>query len=270
MIPVSLIRDGILIIVAKLFRKKIIVFYRGWRVPTFNQILNNKLLRFLFNLIFQRGTNQIVLASSFKKGLLRLKKNQNREIIVTTTVINKDDIVLNTDLKDDKVIKILFLARIEALKGADEIIKAICILNQLGGLNNLEFTFVGHENNIGYVDSLKKYLKNNNVPENKVIFKGRITGRDKFNQYANHHLYLLPSYTEGCPNSVLEALASGLFCITTPVGALAELIIPNENGILVKVKSVDNIVDAILKCKSNMEFKNKRNQISRNAIKNLI
>ena len=54
MIPVSLIRDGILIIVAKLFRKKIIVFYRGWRVPTFNQILNNKLLRFLFNLIFQR------------------------------------------------------------------------------------------------------------------------------------------------------------------------------------------------------------------------
>ena len=123
------------------------------------------------------------------------------------------------------------------------------------------------KNNIGYVDSLKKYLKNNNVPENKVIFKGRITGRDKFNQYANHHLYLLPSYTEGCPNSVLEALASGLFCITTPVGALAELIIPNENGILVKVKSVDNIVDAILKCKSNMEFKNKRNQISRNAIK---
>lgn len=268
LIPLSLFRDGLLIILAKLFRKKVVVFYRGWRLQTYKQISNNKLLCYLFNSIFQSGTNQVVLATSFKNSLLELKNNINQEIMVTTTAINKNDIVFNPIKNDAKIIKILFLGRIEALKGADEIIKAICKLNQLQHLDNFEFTFVGHENELGYVNNLKQQLKDNNVTENKVVFKGRITGPEKFNQYAIHDIYLLPSYTEGCPTSVLEALASGLFCITTPVGALAEIILPYKNGILVEVKSVDQIIEALQKCQSNKELINNRLQISKEAIKN--
>ena len=51
-------------------------------------------------------------------------------------------------------------------------------------------------------------------------------------------MYILV-YTEG-PNSLLEALASGLFCITTRVGALSDLIIPKVNGLFVNVKDSVN------------------------------
>lgn len=266
LIPVSLFRDGFFIIIAKIFKKKIVVFYRGWRIETFHKIKNNKFLRILFNLTFQQGTNQVVLATSFKENLIELSGKQGKEIMVTTTAINKNDIVFSTINKNKNVIKVLFLARIEDLKGADEIIKAISKLNKLNKLDDFEFTFVGHENVLGYINNLKQQLNNSNVPKNKVIFKGRIIGTEKFQQYANHDVYILPSYTEGCPTSVLEALASGLFCITTPVGALAEIIVPNKNGILINIKSVDDIINALDLCQSNINLLNNRSQISNDAI----
>ena len=120
---------------------------------------------------------------------------------------------------------------------------------------------------MGYTKKLKQKLNISNVPKNKVIFKGRIIGEEKFQQYANHDVYILPSYTEGCPTSVLEALATGLFCITTPVGALAEIIVPNKNGILINIKSVDDIINALDICQSSVNLLNNRSQISNDAIR---
>ena len=54
LIPVPLIRDGLLILLAKLFGKKVVVFYRGWKLPTFNRISKTKILRTLFNNVFQK------------------------------------------------------------------------------------------------------------------------------------------------------------------------------------------------------------------------
>jgi len=265
MIPVSLLRDAIPVVLAKIFRIKVVVFYRGWRVETYTRIANKRVLRYLFNKVYQSSTYQIVLASSFKQSLLTLKSNQLNEIIVTTTAIEKDDIII-LDKKFDSVIKVLFLGRVEDLKGVKEIIKAICKLNELKKLKDFEFTFVGHENELGYIDNLKNTLKENNIEVSKVKFKGRITGRKKFEEFASNDIYLFPSYTEGCPTSVLEALATGLFCVTTPVGALEEVIIPNKNGLLIKIQSVDSIVKALLNCKSNKVFLNRRLEISKEAI----
>ena len=168
--------------------------------------------------------------------------------------------------KLDSVLKVLFLGRIEGLKGAKEIIEAICKLNAQNKLKYFEFNFVGHENELGYIEDLKYILKEKNIEGSKVKFKGRITGRQKFKEFASNDIYLFPSYTEGCPTSVLEALASGLFCITTPVGALEEIVIPNINGLHIKIKSVDDIVDALLLCKANKMLLNRRHEISKEAI----
>lgn len=265
MIPVSLLRDAIPIVLSKIFRKKVIVFYRGWRIETFEYIKKQSFVKYLFNLIYQSKNQQVVLASSFKNSLLALKKNQARDIIITTTAIKKEDIVVK-DKQIESKLKILFLARIEGLKGANEIIKAICELNKQGELNNFKFTFVGHENELGYIEKLKKNLLENNVEKSKVDFKGRITGKEKFRQYSEHDVYLFPSYTEGCPTSVLEALASGLFCITTPVGALDEIIKPHKNGLSIRVENVDDIVSALVFCHSNRQILNNRLEISKEAI----
>ena len=149
------------------------------------------------------------------------------------------------------MLKVLFLGRIQDLKGVEEIIDAIIQLNNQNELKNFQFTIIGHEDKRGYINALKAKLSDNIVSPHEVSFPGRITGKEKFKQYALHDVFLLPSYTEGCPVSVLEALASGLFCITTDVGALKDLIIPEKNGLFVHKQSAIDIANALKKCNNN-------------------
>jgi glycosyltransferase involved in cell wall biosynthesis len=258
LIPVPLFRDGLLVILAKLLGKKVVVFYRGWKLPTYNKISNSSFLRKVFNSVFQKNTLQVVLASSFKKDLLNLNPKNLNEIMVTTTAIDKSQIIKTENYTETKPIKVLFLGRIQDLKGVEELVDVIGQLKKKEKLNDFKFSIVGHENKIGYTDSLKERLKSYNIPSEKAPFLGRITGQEKYQLYASHDIYVLPSYTEGCPNSLLEALASGLFCITTRVGALSDLISPKENGLFVNTKDSEDILSALLYCSNHNDFNKNR------------
>lgn len=64
---------------------------------------------------------------------------------------------------------------------------------------------------------------------------------------ADSTVYVLPSYREGTPRTVLEAMAMGRPIITTDAPGCRETVIDGENGFLVAVKSVDALVEAMLK-----------------------
>lgn len=58
-------------------------------------------------------------------------------------------------------------------------------------------------------------------------------------------VYVLPSYREGTPRTVLEAMAMGRAVITTDAPGCRETVLDGENGYLVPVKSVDALVNAM-------------------------
>ena len=58
-------------------------------------------------------------------------------------------------------------------------------------------------------------------------------------------IFLFPSYHEGCPNAVLEAMAAGLPVVSTRAGCLNDIIENYINGIFIKERSVEEIVDAV-------------------------
>ncbi|MEN1959488.1 glycosyltransferase family 4 protein [Luteimonas sp. MJ246] len=60
-------------------------------------------------------------------------------------------------------------------------------------------------------------------------------------------VYVLPSYREGTPRTVLEAMAMGRPIITTDAPGCRETVINGDNGFLVPVQSVDALVEAMLK-----------------------
>ena len=60
-------------------------------------------------------------------------------------------------------------------------------------------------------------------------------------------VYVLPSYREGTPRTVLEAMAMGRPIITTDAPGCRETVIDGDNGFLVPVQSVDELVEAMLK-----------------------
>lgn len=69
----------------------------------------------------------------------------------------------------------------------------------------------------------------------RVHFKGHVSGKVKKTLLSQADIYVLPSYTEGLPTSVLEAMAFGCPVITTPVGGLTDFFKEGQMGYFVKL-----------------------------------
>ena len=69
-------------------------------------------------------------------------------------------------------------------------------------------------------------------------------------------IFLLPSHKEGFPNSLIEAMAAGMACVATPVGAVPEM--GAEGGILiVPVGNVSGLADAISQLVASSELRDR-------------
>ena len=80
---------------------------------------------------------------------------------------------------------------------------------------------------------------------------------------AGSTVYVLPSYREGTPRTVLEAMAMGRPIITTDAPGCRETVIEGDNGFLVPVKSVDALVEAMQRFIDNPDLAAKMGQRSR-------
>ena len=76
-----------------------------------------------------------------------------------------------------------------------------------------------------------------------LVFHGRLA--DVRPVVAGCSVYVLPSYREGTPRTVLEAMAMGRAIITTDAPGCRETVVQGENGFLVPVRSVDGLVAAM-------------------------
>ena len=83
------------------------------------------------------------------------------------------------------------------------------------------------------------------VEEGAIEYLGRLD--DVRSAIADSTVYVLPSYREGTPRTVLEAMAMGRPIITTDAPGCRETVVEGENGYLVPVKSVDALVGAMQK-----------------------
>lgn len=80
---------------------------------------------------------------------------------------------------------------------------------------------------------------------------------------AESSVFVLPSYREGTPRSVLEAMSMGRAIITTDAPGCRETVINGENGFLVPVRSVDGLVEAMKAFIENSELVAQMGQRSR-------
>lgn len=67
--------------------------------------------------------------------------------------------------------------------------------------------------------------------------------------------FLLPSFGEGFPNSLLEAMAAGLAPVVTPVGAVPEIVTDGENAIVMSPGDADQLAGAITRLAADQEIR---------------
>lgn len=229
LIPVPLIRDGIIVLLTKVMGRKVVVFFHGWdnRVV---QVLNHaRLILKLFVFVYTQTDRIVVLAERFKDTLVRWGIPPD-VIDVSSTAFDGDFIAPYRENKD-MLTRFLFLSRISREKGVFDIIEAASILRSKG--LRFHITFVGYGRDIDTLECLKYQSKERGVLD-ICSFRGYLDGEEKFIEYSMADIFLLPTYhPEGCPTVVLEAMASGLFVISTDVGGLKEIVKDGVNGKIV-------------------------------------
>ena len=133
----------------------------------------------------------------------------------------------------------LLIARLLGDKGVREYAEAARIIRFYHP--EVVFTLVGwiDEN----PDAISQHELDGWVKEGIVNFHGRLD--DVRPAIADCDVYVLPSYREGTPRTVLEAMAMGRAIITTNAPGCRETVIDGDNGFLVPIKSVDALVSAM-------------------------
>jgi glycosyltransferase involved in cell wall biosynthesis len=133
--------------------------------------------------------------------------------------------------QSEQLRKIVFSGRYERRKGVEELKKALGKL--LPRHTNFEFHFIGP------IPDKKK------IVSDRVIYHGLISDNEKMKTLLREmDVLVCPSYSEGMPNVVLEAMASGLAVIATNTGATS-VMINSENGWLIDPRNETQLQDAL-------------------------
>jgi glycosyltransferase involved in cell wall biosynthesis len=134
--------------------------------------------------------------------------------------------------------QLLFLGRIGKRKGAFDLLNAIAAVKE-------EFPDVylimGGD---GEVDKAAAMARELGIEEN-VKFAGWVRGDEKKQLFFESAAFLLPSYSEGMPMSVLEALSSGLPVIASSIGSISEQISDGVEGYLISPGDIDALASRI-------------------------
>lgn len=222
LMPASLLRDGLFLMLAKARRQKVLVFFRGWD-KEFEAVLKRR-FRLLFVLVYGRADAYVVLAEEFRAVLQEF--GLKAPVWLDTTAVSDEVLhrAVNRSGSDAGRISLLFMSRLEPGKGCELAIRAFALLRR-GGIDG-RLVIAGDGSRRQMLEALVDELS---VPN--VEFVGYLGGEDKASAFLSADVFLFPSvYGEGMPNAVLEAMGYGLPVVTRPVGGLRDFFEDGKMG----------------------------------------
>ena len=134
--------------------------------------------------------------------------------------------------------RVLFLGKICDEKGAYDLLRAWVLFSQ--HVKGWRLVIGGY----GEVDRFLAVAQGMGV-RCDIDFLGWVSGQDKIRELSAADIFVLPSFAEGMPVSILEAMAYGAAIIATPVGGVPDMIESEAQGILVRPGDVGGLANAL-------------------------
>ncbi len=229
----SFMRKSYFISAAHCFGKRIVLHQHGGDFTTFygKELDDNGRLR--VKKILEMGDIMLVLTESWKEFFSEIAPSQN--IMVFPNGVKT--VGTNNDLGKKDYNKLLFLGRICRDKGISELLDAVSEIHKdkrdiklyIGGI---------------YEDS--EYKTRIEECKEFVEYVGWVSGEEKEKLLSECGILVLPSYYEGFPVSLIEAMVKKSAVVACPVGGIPDIIENGEDGILVPPKDTGALKTALI------------------------
>ncbi|MBW1973302.1 MAG: hypothetical protein DRP55_08035 [Spirochaetes bacterium] len=235
--------SGIIAILSRIFHKKpVLVTLRGTDMA-FSKI---SLFRYIFKFFLKKADMITTVSDELKKEVLSLGIPKEKVLLVPNGV----DIEPLVSEKEKETLRkkfslplkipiILFVGRLIKSKGVEILLSIIEdkeIKNQKSS-----FIFLGK----GELEELIEQKAQKIGIENKIILVGHKEHKEVISWIDLSDIIVLPSFSEGRPNIILEAMSRAKPVVATRVGGIPELIDDNITGILVSPKNSKAFLEAI-------------------------
>jgi glycosyltransferase involved in cell wall biosynthesis len=192
--------------------------------------------------------NSIALKEKYKDIALKTKH-------IITSSITKNDFYVREDTCLGTEINVLYTGRMDLAKGLFEMIIATQILRNKG--HNV------HTHLVAWEDDSTKPVENKlrtlscelNI-EGFIHFHGKKNVGDELNaMYRKSDIYAIPSYYEGFPRTIWEAMAKSLPIVATPVGGIPFLLEDRKHVVFTDIRSPQDLSDKLLLIINNQELR---------------
>ena len=237
----SAIEKGVMLWLSKIFRVKALIFPRAGNLieQTKTKPIFRNIIKFLFgksNVFLAQGVNWNI----FARGVIKLPQEKIKVVHNWTATENLLKIGATKKYNENNAItKFLFVGWLEKEKGLHELLESIKVLNEKNF--NFSITFIGDGSGM---KSAQKFITDNQLSK-KVIFKGWVAHRSIEKYYKAADIFVLPSWAEGMPNALIEALSCGLASIVSNVGMISNYLVNDSNAILIPPKDSKSLSTAM-------------------------
>jgi glycosyltransferase involved in cell wall biosynthesis len=184
---------------------------------------------------FKHASLVLVLGPQWQRDVLRICPEANVEVLPNGVPVPSDD----RPIKNELVPQILTLGRLGCRKGTYDLLRAFSIVVQRDP--SVRLVCAGD----GEIPEARVLARDLGI-ESKVDFPGWLSPDQTRGQLRRATMFVLPSYAEGLPMALLEAMSYGLPVITTPVGGIPEVVSHDETGLLVNAGDVEALASAII------------------------
>ncbi len=230
----SFMRKSIFIRAAKRRGKKVILHQHGGDFKNYyeNQVSDRR--RKYMKETLDMTDAMMVLTSSWKDYFGKITDSDKITVIPNGVRLNEGnpDVICG---ESHDINKILFLGRICKDKGIDELLGA---MDRLCEKRQSACLYIGgiyeEESYKAKIDKRKDYVR----------YLGWISGEEKDKYLKECGILVLPSYYEGFPVSVIEAMMNGCIVLATKVGGIPEIITDKETGFLISPRNEEKLLNA--------------------------
>lgn len=255
----SFYRKSIIILIGKIFKKPVFVHIHGSKFKDFYNNSNIYLRKYI-NFILNKADKVIVLSKEWANFFNKII-NERNNLIILYNAVKIPSIKKEYNTKSESA-NFIFLGRLGERKGIFDLLEAIRIVKNKTD-NQSKFYLAGD----GELDKVKNYIKKYKLKDD-IFLLGWVSPDERRNLLLENHALILPSYNEGLPMAILEAMSYGKAIISTPVGGIPEVVKDGENGLLVKPGDIESLANAILLIDRMKDFREEMYKANIRKIKN--